>query len=170
MHIIFLYLSAIVLANLSVSYFGPMSTPINAFLFIAFDLVARDRLHEQWSHKHLWPKMLSLIAVGAILSWLLNKGAGMVAVASFVSFLFAGIADTITYQLLRDRSKLIKVNGSNVISAAVDSILFPTIAFGMFIPYAVLGQFAAKVFGGYLWSLILYRKWERPEEERLISL
>ena len=46
------------LANLSVAYFGPVSTPINAFLLIAFDLVSRDSLHERWNHKNLWLKMM----------------------------------------------------------------------------------------------------------------
>jgi hypothetical protein len=40
-------------------------------------------------------------------------------------------------------------------SAAVDSIVFPTIAFGGFLPLITLGQFAAKVAGGAVWSIIL---------------
>jgi len=169
MLIVFLYLAAIVLANLSVTYFGPISTPVNAFVLIAFDLVARDRLHEQWHRQHLWPKMFALITTGAIISWLLNRDAQMVAIASFTAFLFSGIADTVTYQLLRKRSKFLKVNGSNIVSATVDSILFPTIAFGTFIPFAVFGQLAAKVLGGYLWSLILYRKWGNPSNEQIAT-
>ena len=46
----------------------------------------------------------------------------------------------------------IKVNGSNIFSAAADSLIFPTIAFGGFMPLIVLGQFAAKVCGGFLWT------------------
>ena len=37
-----------------------------------------------------------------------------------------------------------------------NSIVFPTLAFGGFMPVIVLGQFAAKVLGGFLWSKILY--------------
>jgi hypothetical protein len=37
----------------------------------------------------------------------------------------------------------------------VDSVLFPTIAFGAFLPAIVLGQFVAKVAGGAVWSWIL---------------
>lgn len=158
MLVVFAYLSANVLANLSVTFFGPISTPINAFLLIAFDLVARDRLHEHWKHKHLWPKMLLLVGTGAMISWLLNRGAGQIATASFVAFLLTGITDTFVYQLLKNRAQFLKVNGSNLVSSAVDSIAFPTLAFGSFIPWIVFGQFAAKVIGGYIWSLILFRK------------
>ncbi|ACL21238.1 hypothetical protein DesLBE_0114 [Desulfitobacterium sp. LBE] len=162
MLIVLAYLAANVAANLSVTYFGPISTPINAFLLIAFDLVARDKLHEQWSRKHLWPKMLLLVGTGALLSWFINRNAGPIAVASFIAFLLTGITDTAVYQALRKHPRFVKVNSSNVVSAAVDSIAFPTLAFGMFIPYAVFGQFFAKVFGGYIWSLILFRK-DRPK-------
>jgi uncharacterized PurR-regulated membrane protein YhhQ (DUF165 family) len=156
MLVVLAYLIANVLANLSVTFFGPVSTPINAFLLIAFDLVARDKLHERWNHKNLWPKMLLLVGTGAVLSWLLNRGAGQIATASFIAFLLTGLVDTLVYQLLRNHPRFIKVNGSNVVSSAVDSIAFPTLAFGSFIPWVVLGQFTAKVVGGYLWSLLLY--------------
>ena len=53
-----------------------------------------------------------------------------------------------------DRAKLLRVNGSNVVGAAVDSLVFPTLAFGAFLWPIVLGQFAAKVAGGVLWSLV----------------
>lgn len=157
MLIVLAYLAANILANLSVTYFGPVSTPINAFLLIAFDLVARDKLHESWKHRYLWPKMLLLIGTGALLSWFLNRGAGQIATASFIAFLLTGITDTIVYQILKNHARFLKVNGSNVVSAAVDSIAFPTLAFGSFIPWVILGQFSAKVLGGFIWSLILYR-------------
>jgi len=153
-----LYLMAIVAANLSVAFFGPISTPINAFLLIGFDLVTRDALHEKWQGKNLWLKMLLLIGAGGILSWLINQGAGRIAIASFMAFALAGLFDTLVYQLLYRFPKIFKINGSNIVSAAVDSIAFPTIAFGTFIPWVVLGQFAAKVIGGYVWSLIIFRK------------
>lgn len=159
------YLAANVLSNLSVSYFGPISTPINAFLLIAFDLASRDSLHERWHHKYLKLKMLLLIGTGAILSYLVNRGAGQIAIASFIAFLLTGFADTLVYHLLGNQPKLIKVNGSNLVSAAVDSIAFPTLAFGSFIPWVILGQFAAKVLGGYIWSLILFRRNNGTKEE-----
>lgn len=154
-----LYLFAIVCANLSVSYFGPSVTILNAFLFIALDLTARDKLHDAWNGRGLWWKMAALIASGSVLSWLLNRNAGPIAIASFVAFACANIADALTYQLLHDRARLVKVNGSNVVSAAIDSIVFPVLAFGWpLLWWIVVGQFVAKVTGGFIWSVILNRR------------
>jgi hypothetical protein len=150
-----MYLLAIVLANLLVAQFGPSVTIANAFLFVGLDLVARDALHDAWHGNGLLWKMGALIAVGSLLSWLLNRDAGQIALASFVAFLAAAVVDTAAYHLLRNRSWWQRVNGSNVLSAAVDSVVFPSIAFGAFLPAIVLGQFAAKVLGGALWSFVL---------------
>lgn len=152
-----LYLAAIVLANLSSATFGPGASVVNAFLFIGLDLTARDRLHDAWHGRGLVWKMAALIAGGSILSWLFNAGAGRIALASCAAFGAAAIVDTLAYHLLRGRAHLVRVNGSNVPSALVDSLVFPTLAFGGFLPWVTLGQFAAKVLGGAIWSLILRR-------------
>jgi len=44
---------------------------------------------------------------------------------------------------------------------AVDSLVFPTIAFGAFLPAVIALQFVAKVGGGALWSLALQSLTER---------
>ncbi len=165
--LIVLYLAAIVAANLSVAYFGPVSTIVNAFLFIGLDITTRDMLHERWEHKNLWLKMAALITSGAALSWLLNRNAGPVALASLIAFAAAGLADTIVYSLMRKSPKMQKVMGSNIVSSAVDSIVFPWVAFGGFMPLIAGGQFLAKVVGGYLWALLLNRfLWQRDAVER----
>ena len=156
---VILYLVAIVLANLSVAQFGPEVAIVNAFLFIGLDLTARDHLHEAWRGKQLLPKMAALIAAGSILSWLLNRNAGPVALASFVAFASAATVDAIVYQQLGKYPRWLRINGSNVPSAAVDSLVFPTLAFGGLLWNIVLGQFVAKVAGGFLWSLI-FRWWQ----------
>src|SRR5690349_14489580 len=130
--LIALYLAAIVLANLSVAAFGPGVTIVNAFLFIAFDLTTRDALHERWQGRNLWAKMLALITAGSVLSYALNANAGPIALASFVAFLAAGLVDTVMYAALGNQTRLVKMNGSNVVSAAVDSIIFPLLAFPVF--------------------------------------
>jgi hypothetical protein len=155
---IVMYLTAIIFANLSSAHFGPSASVVNAFLFIGLDLTSRDHLHDAWHGRGLAWKMAALIAVGSLLSWLLNRNAGPIALASFVAFACAAIVDTLAYHLLKDRSKMLKINGSNVLSAAVDSLVFPTLAFGAILPVIVLGQFAAKVLGGFLWSIVLNRK------------
>lgn len=155
---VMLYLIAIVSANLLIAQFGPSIAILNAFLFIAFDLTARDALHEKWNGKNLWRNMVLLIGTGSLLSALLNINATPIAIASFAAFAGAGIVDTLVYRLLGERSRLVRMNGSNLVSAAVDSLIFPILAFG-FPPLwgIVVGQFVAKVFGGSIWSVfILY--------------
>lgn len=156
---IVLYLTAIVLANISVTMFGPSVTVINAFLFIALDLSARDRLHEQWQGKHLWRNMLFLIAGGSLLSAVLNWNAAPIALASFGAFLLSETADALVYQSLHKRPQWIKMNGSNLVSAAVDSFAFPVLAFGWPPLWGIIiGQFVAKTIGGAIWAYLLTRK------------
>jgi queuosine precursor transporter len=149
-----LYLVAIVLANLSVAAWGPSVVIINAFLFIGLDLTARDHLHDAWRGNNLLIKMTALIASGSILSWALNHDAGPIALASFVAFAAAAAVDTAVYHLMGAYPRWLRINGSNVPSAFVDSLIFPTLAFGSFLWPIVLGQFAAKVLGGFVWSLV----------------
>jgi queuosine precursor transporter len=151
---VILYLVAIVLANLSIAAWGPSVAIVNAFLFIGLDLTARDHLHDAWRGNRLLPKMGALIATGSILSWLLNRDAGSIALASFVAFAAAATVDTAVYHLLGKHPRWLRINGSNVPSAFVDSLVFPTLAFGAFLWPIVLGQFAAKVLGGLVWSLV----------------
>lgn len=159
MFLIVIYLLAIVLANLSVATFGASVTVINAFLFIALDLSTRDRLHEQWDGRNLWRNMLLLIGTGSLLSAVLNWNAAPIAIASFGAFLAAGIVDTLVYGALGNHSKMVKMNGSNLVSAAVDSLVFPALAWGFPLMWGiVIGQFAAKVIGGAIWSYLLTRR------------
>lgn len=154
--LILLYLLAIVIANLSVAEFGPSVAIINAFVFIALDLTTRDALHEKWQGKQLIPRMALLIAGGSVLSAILNWQAAQIALASTLAFAGAASADTLIYSLLGDRAKLVKMNGSNLVSSAVDSLIFPVVAFGWPPLWPIIaGQFVAKVAGGFIWSLIL---------------
>lgn len=152
---------AIVLANLATATFGPSASIVNAFLFIGLDLTARDRLHDTWHGRGLLWKMAALVITGSGLSYLLNRNAGPIALASCVSFAAAATLDALVYHVLRDRARLLRINGSNVLSAAVDSLVFPTIAFGGFLPWVTLGQWLAKVAGGFVWSLILSSRGKR---------
>jgi queuosine precursor transporter len=146
------YAAAMVLANMSVAAFGPWVSPINAFVLIGLDLALRDWLHVRL---RVW-QMGTLIAGTGALTYLLNPAAGMIAVASSAAFTAAAVVDWATFARLRG-SWMFRANGSNVAGAAVDSLVFPTLAFGVLMPQIVLAQFAAKVAGGAVWALLLNR-------------
>lgn len=147
-----IYAVAMTLANLSVVKFGPSITPINAFILIGLDLALRDWLHVRLK---AW-QMGALIASTGLLTYVLNPAAGMIAVASACAFSAAAMVDWATFAKLRG-SWLFRANGSNVIGAAVDSLVFPTIAFGALMPHIVAMQFVAKVAGGAIWAFLLNR-------------
>ena len=147
------YAAAMILANLSVVAFGPWVSPINAFVLIGLDLALRDWLHVRL---RVW-QMGALIAGTGALTYALNPAAGMIAIASSAAFTAAAVVDWATFARLRG-SWMFRANGSNVAGAAVDSLVFPTLAFGALMPQIVLAQFAAKVAGGAVWAWILSRK------------
>jgi len=155
--VVLIYAAAMTLANLSVAAFGPAITPVNAFFLIGLDLALRDWLHVRLK---AW-QMGTLILSTGLLTYLLNPAAGMVAVASACAFSAAALVDWATFSRLTG-SWLFRANGSNVAGAAVDSLLFPTIAFGAFMPGIVLAQFAAKVAGGALWAWALDANRRQP--------
>lgn len=152
------YVGAIVAANLSVAAFGPWMSPVNSLVLIGLDLTLRDSLHDRWRGPMLWPRMAVLIAAAGMVSYLLNPAAGRIAAASTISFCVAGLVDAAAYHALRYRPWMQRANGSNAVGAAADSVLFPTLAFGVFLPGVIALQFAAKVAGGAIWAAILARR------------
>lgn len=148
-----IYASSMILANLLVSTFGPSITPINAFLLIGLDLTLRDWLHFRLK---TWQMGCLIVGTGG-LTYLLNPAAGMIAVASAVAFLVAALVDWAVF-MKTTGSWIKRANVSNTAGAAVDSLLFPTIAFGALMPEIVALQFVAKVAGGAVWSYVLEKK------------
>lgn len=147
-----IYATAMTLANLSVAAFGPAISPINAFLFIGLDLALRDWLHVRLK---LW-QMGALIAASGILTFLLNPASGKIAVASACAFTLAALVDWVVFVKMKG-SWFLRANKSNVAGAAIDSLVFPTVAFGSLMPGIILLQFAAKVFGGLVWAALIGR-------------
>lgn len=149
------YAVAMVAANLLVATFGPSISPINAFLLIGLDLTLRDWLHVRLK---TWQMGGLIVGTGA-LTYLLNPAAGMIAVASAVSFLVAALVDWVVF-VKTTGSWIKRANISNSAGAAVDSLLFPTIAFGALMPEIVALQFFAKIAGGAVWSFLLEKKFK----------
>jgi uncharacterized PurR-regulated membrane protein YhhQ (DUF165 family) len=150
------YLAAIVAANLIITKYGPSATLYVAFGLIALDLTTRDALHDAWGKWKL-PKMAALIAAGSILSYVVSDDAGKIALASAVAFGTAATVDGVVYQLRHQAQWLERANLSNLFGAAADTLVFFAIAFGLGnVPFLIVfGQFAAKVAGGLVWSLLL---------------
>lgn len=146
-----IYVASICAANFSVHLFGPAVTPLNAMLLIGLDFVIRDKLHESIGIV----KMMMLIIVAGAISFAINPATDMIAIASVSAFALASLTDAGVYQSLISRTWLVKSNGSNIASSAVDSVVFHLIAFGSFMPWVVAGQFVAKVAGGAVWSWLL---------------
>lgn len=146
---IFVYAIAMTLANLSIATFGVWVSPINAFIFIGLDLALRDWLHVRLK---MW-QMGALIASTGVLTYALNPSAEMIAVASSASFMLAALADWAVFTKITG-SWFKRSNTSNVAGAAVDSIAFPTIAFGALMPEIIAMQFFAKIAGGAIWSYL----------------
>jgi len=152
------YAVAMTAANLLVATFGPSISPINAFLFIGLDLTLRDWLHVRLK---TWQMGGLIVGTGA-LTYLLNPAAGMIAVASATSFLVAALVDWAVF-VKTTGSWIKRANISNTAGAAVDSVMFPTIAFGALMPEIVALQFIAKVAGGAIWSYIFKKHHAIPQ-------
>lgn len=148
------YVAVLVAANLALAKLGPQWSPVIAFLLIGLDLSLRDRIHD----KRGGVDAIIAVLLAAVISLLIDGSATRIAVASFIAFAAAGLTDTVAYELLRRRPALVKMNGSNVAGALVDSALFPTIAFGALMPEIIAAQFVAKVAGGAMWAWLLTRR------------
>lgn len=146
------YAVAMIAANLLVATFGPSVIAINAFFLIGLDLTLRDWLHVRLK---TW-QMGGLIIGTGLITYLLNPASGMIAVASAVSFLVASVVDWAVF-VKATGSWIKRANVSNTAGAAVDSLLFPTIAFGVLMPEIIALQFIAKVSGGAVWSFLLQK-------------
>jgi queuosine precursor transporter len=150
---IIVYAFSMTLANLLIAKFGVWMSPINSFLLIGLTLVLRDWLHIKLK---AW-QMGLLIIFSGLITYVLNPAAAQIAIASSIAFTVAAIADWIVFAKLNG-SWFKRSNSSNVVGSAVDSVAFPTIAFGALMPEIVLAQFASKIFGGFIWSILLNKK------------
>lgn len=161
------YLGAIVLANLTVALASPdwrgAVVIVNSFTLIALDLTAGDRLHQAWRGRGLVWRFAALILAGSALSFALNGAAGPVALASCAAFGLSAMVDRLMYRALDRHGWYIKVNGSNLVSAFVDSGVFLSLlaSTGILpwqaVPMLIAGQWIAKVAGGALWAFLLHR-------------
>lgn len=152
-------------ANLAVNRWGPSSTPFVAFGLIGLDMTARDRLHLGLDGMTRWIMIGTAIALGSIVTYAINASAGTIALASVCAFAAALTVDTVVFELARRLDPHRRVNVSNACAAAVDSLVFFAIAFGLAnVPFVLLfSQWTAKVAGGALAALLIVRQHSADE-------
>jgi uncharacterized PurR-regulated membrane protein YhhQ (DUF165 family) len=156
-----LFLAAIVAANLTLTNFGPGWILPNAFFLIGLDFITRDRLADFWGTTR-FAKMAVLIAAGGVLSYWLNDNAAKIAIASTVSFCAAELVEAVSYHLLRREAWADRAPKAALTAAVVDSIVFPTMAFGTFVFTVSFGQFCAKLAGATFWTWVVARSMTAP--------
>lgn len=123
--------------------FGATATAGTLAAGIALGL--RDLVHDTLGRR----AVVTLILVGAALSWWI---APALALASAAAFLVSELADYAVYAPLRGRSAMggrqwvVAVAASNVVGALLDTVLFLGIAFGAaaITPAALAGQLVGK--------------------------
>jgi uncharacterized PurR-regulated membrane protein YhhQ (DUF165 family) len=138
------FLGCILAANYVTSRFGLV--PVGLFglvatagtYFIGLTFVLRDLLHDTAGRR--WT--LAVIAAGAVLSFAVASPA--IALASAAAFALSETADLAVYSPLRRRGYLRAAVASNVVGAAVDTVVFLTVA-GFPLADAFAGQMVGKL-------------------------
>jgi uncharacterized PurR-regulated membrane protein YhhQ (DUF165 family) len=157
------YLAAVVAANLLVKHYGPSWAPVIAFVAVAAVLIFRDAFADLAGQRWLAQLLqLGLIAVGALLTYLLNQDAALIAKASVIAFAASETTEQAIYFVLRNRPWMDRAPISALFAAAVDSVLFLTIAFG-FDFRLVFYQWSAKVAGAWVWARLIQVVKDRRE-------
>lgn len=155
------YLAAVVAANLLVKHLGPSWAPVIAFCAVAAVLIFRDAFADLVGQGlRAQAFQLGLIAAGAFVTWLLNQDAAFIAKASVIAFAASETTEQVIYRALRRLPWMDRAPISATVGAAVDSVLFLTIAFG-FNFLLVFYQWVAKVAGAWLWARLIKAVKER---------
>lgn len=162
--VIILYLLSFVSANLLVKHFGAHGLWFSSFLLIPFDFVCRCLLHETWKGFRLILYLFLLTVASGILTFIINRDALNIAVASVSGFSAAQVAAGIFYQANKSKSWFFKVNISDLCAIVFDSIVFQYIAFHGINPSVTLGQVVIKFTGGLLWYWIIFKYFKLQEK------
>jgi len=153
-----IYLIAFVLANLIVLYFGSIGLIFTALFLIPFDFVMRCIFHETWKGIELILKLGLIVIAASLITFVINRNAINIAIASSVGFILAQIFAGIFYQFFIKKSFFVKVNGSDAIGILIDSLAFQLIAFGIINYNILVGQFLLKLIGGFFWYWVIFKK------------
>lgn len=153
------YLCVVTAANLLVNHYGPSWSPYIAFFLVAAALIFRDQFADLVGPRRILAQAV-LIGAGAGLTFLLNQNAVQIAKASVIAFAASESVEGTLYYMMRKRPWMERAPLSACAGAAVDSVLFISIAFGFSLPIA-FAQWTAKCWGGWLWARVIKRFKER---------
>ena len=159
-----LYLSAFVLGNFIVLWYGKPGLLITALLLIPFDFVLRCLFHEKWTGGELIFKLGGLVIVASCLTYWINADSQAIALGSALGFLAAQLTAGVFYQTFINKSYFLKVNGSDALAMIIDSIVFQWIAFGSLDPMITVAQCSLKMAGGLFWYWVIFVKWRLQEK------
>ena len=129
-----LYILATVAANLTAGIFILGGFVSIGTLFFGATFTLRDRIHRR-GRRAVYATIGAALLVNVAVAAALGTPARIIA-ASFVSIALAEAADTEVYQRLLGRAWMVRVLGSNLVSAPLDSALFVLLAFGGVLPLA----------------------------------
>lgn len=151
-----IYLLSIILANVITARFapftiGPLIIPYGT-LFIGLTLVMRDMVQNRFGRKKTYMLIVTALVLSALSSYMLGDALWVV-FASTLSFIISETADTEIYTRLKVPF-VRRVLYSGVIAGFLDSAVFVVIGISplglnfvpwVLVPYAILGQWVAKV-------------------------
>ena len=176
---LFLYLIAIIIANVITAAFAPLQ--IGLFLIpwgtwlIGAALVLRDVIQHKYGRRYAYLAIVAALILSAVTSKILGDTLA-ITIASAISFIISESADTEIYTRFKV-SFLKKVFASGIVSSFLDSIIFVTIGlsplFSGFLPWdvipnAVLGQFVVKSLMQVIGIALLFmlkQRWEVSANE-----
>jgi len=153
------YMLSIVLANLTVAYFGLVTWfgwlvfPAGA-IWIGLCFSLRDFVQREFGHKDVWYFMIATTVITTIMSIILSHlpvPLWKVAVGSALAFIVSEAIDWLVYYYLK-KDIIWRICVSNLFSVPIDSIIFVGIVFGSFSFLAppVWGQTIVKYISGLL--------------------
>lgn len=159
-----IYIIAFVFANLLVQYFGNIGLIFSSLFLVPFDFIMRCFFHEKFKGKKLVFKLGLLVLLSSIITYIINFNTFNIALASCIGFLFAQVFASLFYQIFINKSYFIKVNGSDAIAIIIDSFIFQLIAFNEINIIITFSQFVLKLFGGFFWYWIIFKKLKLQEK------
>jgi uncharacterized PurR-regulated membrane protein YhhQ (DUF165 family) len=147
----------LVLANLMVFKTGQAALLLTGLILVPFDFAVRIQLQERWARSGVWIRLILLMVVGGVLTVLILPDARWVAIASVSAFVASSLAGALVYALLAHHEKRLARIASIGSMAALDSIVFPLLAFPEVSTGLMLAQCAMKWGAGLGFLAVLQR-------------